>query len=133
MPDQKESIPSPIPHLDPAAWEEHEGFRETFLLHYTEPEANTTLRHLGSLLFNLALESSGGWPHHPGGVTRSELQAALADLRYLQGFLASVGREHLVSSLNAADDTLSRFAAERSEEVGRIADRIEEELGQWDS
>ena len=81
MPDQKESIPSPIPHLDPAAWEEHEGFRETFLLHYTEPEANTTLRHLGSLLFNLALESSGGWPHHPGGVTRSELQAALADLK----------------------------------------------------
>ncbi len=132
MPDQQESIPAPIPCLDPAAWEEHEGFRETFLLHYTEPEANTTLRHLGSLLFNLALESSGTWPHHPGGVTRSELKAALADLRHLQGFLATVGREHRVSSLTVTDDTLSRFAAEQAKEVGRIADRIEEELGQWE-
>jgi hypothetical protein len=133
MPDREQSTPAPIPRIDPALWEEHEGFRETLLRHFTDPEANTTLRGLGRLLFNLSLENPAGWPHHPEGETRSELRAVLADLRHLQGFLASVGREHVVSSLSPGDEALSVFAEQQAVEVGRIADQIEEELGSKES
>jgi hypothetical protein len=129
MHDRDESTPAPIPRLDPALWEKHEGFRETLLLHYTEPRANETLRNLGTLLFDLSLEREDQGPSRPEGSTRSELQAALADLRFLEGFLTSVGRGHIVSSLPADDIALSQFAAGRALELGAIANRIEEELG----
>lgn len=122
------SPPAPIPRIDPEDFEKHEGFRETFLLHFSEPKTNTNLRELGSLLFDLALESSEAWPDPPEGLTRSELRAAVADLRFLEGFLGAVGREHLVSSLDFAATALSQLAARQAREVGRIADRIEEEL-----
>ncbi len=128
MPDQEQPTPAPIPRLDPALGEEHEGFRETLLRHFTESEANTTLRGLGRLLFNFSLENPEGWPQDPAGETRSELRAALADLRHLQGFLASVGREHVVSFLAPGDEALSLFAERQAIEVGRIADQIEEEI-----
>lgn len=102
-PDQEQPTPAPIPRIDPAAWEQHQGFRETLLRHYTEPEANTTLRRLGALLFNQALECPGGRPDHSEGETHSELRAALADLRHLHGFLFSLGQEHVVWSLSPAD------------------------------
>jgi hypothetical protein len=130
MPDRDESTPAPIPRIDPALWEEHEGFRETLLLHFTEPAANATLRQLGTLLFNLALECSGSWPRHPEGTTGSELRAAVADLRHLQGFLGAVGREHVVSSLGSRDSALSQFALRQAHEVEAIADRIENELAE---
>jgi hypothetical protein len=129
MPDRDESTPAPIPRIDPALWEEGEGFRETLLLHFTEPEANETLRRLGKLVFNMSLDSAPSWPHHPEGETRAELAAALADLRHLQGFLSAVGREHEVSSLSDADDALSLLAGRQAGELARIAEEIEEALG----
>ena len=90
MPDQDESTPAPIPRIDPAQWEEREGFRETLLLHYTDSEANETLRRLGRLVFDMSLDCAPSWPHHPEGETRAELAAALADLRHLQGDRKSV-------------------------------------------
>jgi hypothetical protein len=132
MPDRDESTAAaaPIPRIDPTSWEEGEGFRETLLLHFTDPEANTTLRRLGDLFFNLSLMGAESWPHHPGGETRAELRAALADLRHLEGFLASVGREHVVSSLSSADEALSEFAGRQALEVSRIAREIEAALGE---
>jgi hypothetical protein len=131
MRDQSKSIPAaPIPRIDPASWEGGEGFRETLLLHYTDPEANTTLRRLGDLLFTFSLESAGSWPHHPEGETRSELRAALADLGHLEGFLASVGREHEVSSLSSADEALSHCAARQALELARVAREIKQALGE---
>jgi hypothetical protein len=130
MPDRDESTPAaPIPRIDPALWEKGEGFRETLLLYYTDPEANQTLRRLGDFLFNASLACAPSWPHHPEGETRSELRAALADLRHLEGFLESVGREHQVSSLSPPDEALSRFAERQALAVARIAGEIEEELG----
>ena len=120
---------APIPRINPDAFEDNEGFRETLLFRYTEPQANETLRRLGGLLFNLSLSHGEDWPNHPGGETRAELSAALADLRHLEGFLTSVGREHQVSSLDPQDEALSLFAEGQAVEVGRMADRIEEELG----
>lgn len=128
MPDRDESTPAPIFRIDPTEWEDHEGFRETFLLHYTAPEANETLRRLGELLFNQALERVDLWPTRPESATRTELLATVADLRFLEGYLGSVGQEHVVSSLAPEDTTLSQLAAAQALEVGRIADRIEEHL-----
>jgi hypothetical protein len=130
MPDQEQSTPAPIPRIDPAEWEEHEGFRETLLLHFTDPAANTTLRRLGDLFLTLSLECAPSWPHHPEGETRSELRAALADLRHLEGFLSGVGQEHVVSSLDADDDALSRFAARQAQKLSRIAEEIEQAVGE---
>ena len=130
MPDQEQSTPAPIPHIDPAQWEDHEGFRETLLLHYTDPQANVTLRRLGDLFHTLSLECAPSWPHHPEGETRSELRAALADLRHLEGFLSGVGQEHVVSSLTADDDALSRFAARQAQKLSRIAEEIEQAVGE---
>lgn len=131
MPDRDESTPAaPIPRVDPALWEKHEGLRETLLLHFTDPEANETLRRLGDFLFNASLACAASWPHHPEGETRAELSAALADLRHLEGFLASVGKEHQVSSLSPADELLSQFAGRQALVLSRIADEIEHELGE---
>src|SRR5436305_15336864 len=69
----------PIPRIDPSEWESHQGFRETLLLHFSEPNTNTALRKLGVLLFDLVLESSNSWPDWPEGTTRAELRAAVAD------------------------------------------------------
>ncbi len=130
MPDRDESTPAPIPRIDPALWEQGEGLRETLLLHYTDPEENETLRRFGRLLSNHALEGAMSWPHHPEGETRSELRAALADLRHLEGFLGAVGREHQLSSLSTGDEVLSLFAERQTLAVARIADEIEQELGE---
>jgi hypothetical protein len=129
MPDQEQSTPAPISQIDPAQWEDHQGFRETLLLHYTDPEANTTLRRLGNLFLNLSLECAPSWPHHTEGETRSELRAALADLRHLEGFLTSVGKEHVVSSLGVRDEALSQFAERQAQKLSLIADEIEQAIG----
>jgi hypothetical protein len=130
MRDRDESTPAPIPRIDPEAFEESEGFRETLLFRYTEPQANETLRRLGGLLFDLSLNHAEDWPHHPQGETRAELSAALADLRHLEGFLAAVGREHEISSLSDVDNALSIFAGEQAGDLARIADEIERALGE---
>jgi hypothetical protein len=129
MPDRDESTPAPIPRIDPATWEEREGFRETLLLYFTEEKTNRTLRDFGALLLDLAIEGSHSWPDRPEGTTRSELLAALADLRHLEGYLSSVGREHVLSSLSAEDTALSQFAERQARELATIANRIENELG----
>ena len=129
MPDRDESTPASIPQLDPALWEDHEGFRETFLLYFPNPKENETLRSLGELLFSRALEAHDQGQPREESPTRSELRAALAELRFIEGYLGSLGEEHVVSSLGSEDAVLSRFAAGEALEVGRVAERIERELG----
>jgi hypothetical protein len=123
---------SPLPPaLDPSAFEDFPVFRETFLLYVTEPHFAAALREVGEWLFAMVLECYGEWPPWRESATRTELRAALADARHLEGFLASVGREHDLSSLSFEDIALSQFAERQAREVARIADRIEEELGEW--
>lgn len=130
MPDRDESTPpAAIPSIDPSRWEEHEGFRETLLLHFTEPTANTVLRGLGSLLAEMVFEQADRWPAHPEGVTRSELRAALADLRYLEGFLSSIGEERRLCSLDKSDSALSELSERGALAIGKVAGLIEAELG----
>jgi hypothetical protein len=114
--------------IDPAAWEDFAVFRETFLMYLTPPGYAAAFRTVGEMLHTMILESYNPWPGWPESSTRTELRAALADLRHLEGFLGAVGREHAVSSRARADERLSRFAARQAAEVAKIAHRIEAEL-----
>ena len=116
------------PEIDPAAWEDFAVFRETFLMYLTPPGYAAALRTFGEMLHGMILESYNPWPGWPESSTRTELRAALADLRHLEGFLGAVGREQVVSSLTRPDDRLSRFAARQAAEVAKIAQRIEAEV-----
>ena len=109
-------------------WEDQEGFRETLLMYFTKPEDADALRRLGGLLYNVALQASMDWPDWPESTTRTELRAALADLRHLRGFLEAVGREHLVSNLEPADIALSQHAAEQAQAVEEIITGLEQRL-----
>jgi len=129
MPDHPKSISPSV--LDPSDWEDREGFRETLLLHFTRPGDADAMRRVGAMLYDAALECASSWPNWPESATRTELRAAAADLRHLEGFLTALGQEHVVASLPWQDARLSRFAARQGVEVGRIAHRIEEELAQW--
>jgi hypothetical protein len=116
------------PIIDPAGWEDFAVFRETFLMYVTEPEHNAALRKTGEFLFTMLLEHYGNWPAWTESPTRTELRAAISDLRHLEGFLGSIGREHRLSSLSSEDTALSQSAARVAVEVGKLADRIEHEL-----
>jgi hypothetical protein len=126
MPDRDESTAS-IPSIDPELWEDFQGLRETFLLHVADPNANESLRTFGCFLYNLLLEAGEG-AFGAESATRSEIRAALADLRFLQGFLGAVGMEGSSSSLAPEDVGLSALAGREALELARVADRIETEL-----
>jgi hypothetical protein len=124
-PDVSPAVPSPP---DPTAWEDFPAFRETFLMYVTPPGYSAALRAVGEMLYSLLLDSPAEWPGWVESSTRTEMRAAAADLRHLQGFLRSVGRERDVSSLDAEDAYLSMIAGKLSRQLERMAAWIEGEL-----
>ena len=122
--------PTFIPSIHPDAWEEYAVFRESFLMYFTAPGLNTALRQGAESFFSLLLEHSGGegWPDWQESPTRTELRAALADLRHLIGFLASIGQERHVSSLSPVDAKLSKFAGDAARVLNQIAKGIDRRL-----
>lgn len=115
------------PAVDPRKWEDYPAFRETFLHHFTEPEYNEALRRFGTLLVDMLLEFTRFMPDEPEGVTRHELRAAAADLRYLQGFLRMVGEEQEVFDLDDQPEQLRlcQLAARLSLRVEQLAAKLE--------
>ncbi len=120
--------PAIPPTIDPAFWEDYPVFRETCLLYISEPRYNAALRMAGEMFFTMLLETYDQWPAWPESSTRTELRAAVADLRHLQGFLAAVGQERNLSSLPPADVRLSRYASGTARMLNRLANSIEREL-----
>lgn len=115
--------------VDPALWEDFPVFRETFLMYLTLPPYADALRTVGDFLFMLVLDVYGGWPAWSESATRTELRAALADLRHLEGFLASVGKEHVLSSLSPDDARLSQLAGTLAAHLGELAGTLGAALG----
>ena len=138
MEDQNQCIPDPAPEpshatpsprgLTPAGWDESAGFRETFLVHFEPPADHQALRHLAHLLHEASLELADF--AQPGGesATSRELRAAAADLRHLQGFLATVGRGLTDHDLRPADAELAALAAHQAEAVAGLAAVLEQAL-----
>ena len=120
-----ESSSAPAP---PADWEKLPAFRQTFLMYVTPPGYAAALQGVGEMLYSLMLETPAEWPGWTESATRTEMRAALADLRHLQGFLGAVGRERELSSLDPEDAYLSNVAAKLSRQLGHAADGIEREL-----
>jgi hypothetical protein len=116
------------PIIDPARFEDYPAFRETFLLFFTDPSANATMRAFGQLLHEFVLEFWGMWPSHPGGIFAAGMRAAVADLRHVQSSL-----QEWTGPAFALEDPfeirLARVGAELAEELGELADRLETELG----
>ena len=132
---QDSSSPPPqpvavIPAVHPEEWEDFAVFRESFLMYFTAPGLNTALRGAAESFFTLLLEHSGaeGWPPWEESSTRTELRAALADLRHSVGFLASIGKERKISSLSPADHKLSKYAGDTARVLNQIANAIERTL-----
>ncbi|HSC21366.1 MAG TPA: hypothetical protein VLC07_06520, partial [Solirubrobacterales bacterium] len=80
-----------------------------------------------AMLHDMALETA---PYGPGleSATRSELRAVAADLRHLEGYLATVCRSADEAELAPADEELAHFAGEQAAAVGLLATLIEGEL-----
>ncbi len=116
------------PTVDPDAWERFPAFRETFLMYVTPTGYAEAIRTTGEMLYALMLEAPATWPGWAESSTRTEMRAAAADLRHLQGFLASVGRERETSSLDPEDGYLSNVAARLARQIGHAAEGIEREL-----
>ncbi len=137
MANQNQSISEPVPPpshpsphaLTPPGWDESAGFRETFLRHVTDAEDDRTLRHLARMLHESTLELAHFAPPSGESATHEELRAAAADLRHLQGFLASVARGVGESELPPADAELAELAAEQSQAVAGLAAVLEQALG----
>ena len=132
MPELTDSTPPAAvpPAIDPAAWEDYPAFRETFLMYFTPPGYAAALRMVGEMLHSMILESYNPWPGWPESSTRTELRAAVADMRHLQGFLASVGQERKLSSLDVEDAFLSNLAAKLAPQLGKLAGWIEDGLAE---
>jgi hypothetical protein len=128
IPPEDEPPAATPPVVDPDSWEKLPCFRETFLLYITPPGYAAALRQFGEMLYSLILETPAEWPAWPESSTRTEMRAAVADLRHMQGFLASVGRERELSSLDPEDAYLSTLAAKLARQLARVTDGIEREL-----
>jgi hypothetical protein len=121
--------PAAVPAtIDPSAWEDFPVFRESFLMYISEPAFNVSLRTAGEHFFRMLLEHYDRWPAWPESSTRTELRAAVADLRHLQGFLASIGKERRLSSLDEADVRLSRHASQVARLLKQVGDAMERKL-----
>jgi hypothetical protein len=127
MPELTPESTSP-PAADPDTWERLPAFRQTFLMYVTPPGFQEALQGVGEMLYSLVLDTPAEWPPWTESATRTEMRAALADLRHLQGFLASVGRERELSSLDPEDAYLSNTAARLARQIKHAADGIEREL-----
>jgi hypothetical protein len=97
-------------------------------MYITPPGYAAAIRKAGEMLYSLLLETPAAWPGWTESSTKTEMRAAVADLRHLQGFLRSVGDERRLSSLDAEDAFLSNIAAKLARQIGHAADGIEREL-----
>lgn len=123
------TLPPAVPAtIDPDAFEDFAVFRESFLMYISEPSFNASLRVAAEHFFTMMLESYDRWPAWPESSTRTEMRAAVADLRHLQGFLASIGLERRVSSLDPGDAKLSKHASQVARLLKQVADTIERKL-----
>jgi hypothetical protein len=125
-PPPDESAVSP-PVIHPDRWEDFPAFRETFLVYFPQARANARIRGFGDLLFEMAIETWGQWPSHPEGIFPAELTAAVADMRHLQGAMASWCGPAFSSS-SEQDIRLAAVGADVSREIAKLADLLEAEL-----
>jgi hypothetical protein len=129
MPSCPESTPAPTP--PPPPWTEADSVRETTLQLLDDPEDREAVRRAGRMLYDLAVAATreqGTTPSDPS-ITRAELRAVAADLRYTGGYLFHLIRQSAVDcDLDPADDRLARFAGKLAGRVSTLVEKIERRL-----
>ena len=123
MTETPEAVAPPV--IDPDRWDEHEGFRETFLAQFTFPEHNAALRGLGAMLCAFIHEVEELYYRPPEGDLTHCLRAVVADLRYLTGHLENLGDTGSGSDEELA---LCRLAWRKAASLKKVADALEEAL-----
>lgn len=126
MSDRPKSTP-PSDDENPNAWEELSAFRRTFLQMF-RPDDAAALDRVGRLLFDCALECAREWLPDTKPTSYDDLLAVVRDLRFMQGYLESMGREHLEASLSREGVIHSQLAESQAVNVGKIADVISARL-----
>ncbi len=117
-----------LPLRDPSRWEEVEGYRQTFLIHFTQPGAAAALQKAAGKLYDDALESAHAWPRSPLPPVIEQAQAGASECRYLEGFFGMVAREGEESSLSRGEIRISALASGYAAAAGELAARIERDL-----
>lgn len=131
-----------VPRIQPDRWEDFPVFRETFLSDVYEAHEVELFRRLGKLGALLVAERGQPWPYTYMDATARYLQAALADLRYLKGFLQfACGRDddrregdrlqHGNEEAVRKHDRLCELGNLVAAEIGVLADELEKEVGAW--
>ncbi|HLX09980.1 MAG TPA: hypothetical protein VKY89_19150 [Thermoanaerobaculia bacterium] len=88
-------------------------------------------RHAGRVIFDLAVAvtQENGTTPQDASVTRAELRAVAADLRYTGGYLRNViAQSAMDCDLEPDDDELARFAGKLAGRVGALVEKIERRL-----
>ena len=105
-----------------------EVFRESFLFVLDIEDAEIA-RRFGEVLQDRFLDRAVYEKKSPHlSFTLAEVLGVAADLRFLGGFLRSVGSERRLSELTATEQALSSFAEGLAPEVAALAGRLEEEI-----
>jgi hypothetical protein len=102
------------------------AYRETFLS-ILDPEEAAAFRSHGNVVENRFLDRVV-YEETKTSYTEAEVRGALADLRFLAGFLRAVGKEREASELPPRDWQLAHTAAECAEDVDVLAHKLQEEL-----
>ncbi|HEX4497033.1 MAG TPA: hypothetical protein VIE43_15280 [Thermoanaerobaculia bacterium] len=130
-----EPPPPPSPPPPPAVsstvtdWEKYEGLRQTFLIHFPL-ETQEAFQHIARFAYDAILEKPAEHPL-PGPWTAWELHAALAEIRFLEGYLVSVMREKDVSSLPPRVEKLCALAAGAAAGLQDVSMDLERGLAEW--
>jgi hypothetical protein len=119
---KKSTSPTPRP-----PWNEADSFRETTLQFIDDPDDREAARRFSRLLYDLVLEQTRKMGDEDY-VTRANLRAIAADLRYLEGYLDFIGRTLENSSVEPEEEALVRFAGRQAGKVGAVAAKIEARL-----
>jgi hypothetical protein len=98
---------------DPAVYAEGQPWKETFLARLTDPEQSRAFRIVGQAIEEHLSEFARHLPREPEAFPVTDLRAAAADLRALQGYLADRGRAQFeAADLAAGQLDLCRLAGE---------------------
>ncbi|HVT19732.1 MAG TPA: hypothetical protein VHQ90_26550 [Thermoanaerobaculia bacterium] len=114
------------PQSNSPPWNESDSIRETTVHLFRHRRDRNALRRVGRLLYDLAIET--GQVGRGPSITRAELRAVAADLRFAAGFLGMVRRTADESALDSPDEALARFAGKLAGKVTVLVEAIEGRL-----
>jgi hypothetical protein len=115
--------------FNPPPWIEGDSIRETTLHLYDHPRDRAALRRVGRLLYDVVIFDSNLGLDRERTITRAELRAVAADLRFTAGYLRNtIWQSAEDCDLDPAEDRLARFAGKLSRQVGALVEKIERRL-----